>query len=165
MTSAKRGEGGVSQKLTKVDKEGGRGFCQKLMSANYNISLTKIVTFAPLRLFLPFLKGSLNSPKMDILYHIRQSNIFFNFLLLYWTYLPKDMLLFTKIVVFFCRSEHTFPSTCVEKLMSARGEGGIFCQKADRSWQVGGRGQNWPNFGWRHLWTIPYCETTRHPIF
>ena len=35
----------------------------------------------------------------------------------------------TKIVTFLCTSEHMSPSTRVEKLMSARGEGGIFCQK------------------------------------
>ena len=35
----------------------------------------------------------------------------------------------TKIMIFLCRSEHMSPSTRVEKLMSAMGGGGIFCQK------------------------------------
>ena len=39
------------------------------------------------------------------------------------------MFYLTKIVVFFCRSEHTFPSTRVEKLMSARGGRGVFFVK------------------------------------
>ena len=123
---------GLSQKLTKVDKEG--GFCQKLMSANYHISMTKIMTFAPLGLFLPFLKGPLNSPKMDILYHIGQSYIFFNFLLSYWTYLPKDMLLFDQNCCFLLSLRTYISINPCWKADVSRG-GGIFCQnltEADR---------------------------------
>ena len=99
------------------------------MSANYHISMTKIMTFAPLGLFSPLLKVPLNSPKMDILYHIGQSYIFSIFFCHIEPTCQKICYYLTKIVVFFCRSEHTFPSTCVEKLMSARGEKGVFFVK------------------------------------
>ena len=44
----------------------------------------------------------------------------------------------TKIVTFLCTSEHMSPSTRVEKLMSAMGGGGIFCQKLTEADKGGG---------------------------
>ena len=53
-----------SQKLTKVDKEwGGGGGDPKLISASYQISMTKIMTFIPLGPFLLFMKAPLDSLK------------------------------------------------------------------------------------------------------
>ena len=76
------------KKLTKVDKGGGGGgFCQKLMSATYQIHMAKIMTFAPLGPFLPFLKGPLNSPVMDIF----KSYIFFQFSFVILNLLAKNM--------------------------------------------------------------------------
>ena len=51
----------------------------------------------------------------------------------------------TKIVIFLCRSEHMSPSNRVEKLMSAMGGGGIFCQKLTEA-DKGGEGSKLTKF-------------------
>ena len=138
MTSAKRGEG-VSQKLTKVDK-GGRGdFVKSWCQPPIKFIWPKLWHLPP---FGPF--------------YFQKLYFFSNFLLSYWTYLLKNMFIWKKLRFSFVAHNIRLHQPVLKSWCQPGGEGGYFLSKADRSWQGGGRGQNWPNFGWRHLWTIPY---------
>ena len=66
---------------------GGGGFCQKLMSATYQIHMAKIMTFAPLE---PF--------------YFQKLYFFSNFLFVILNLLAKKSVYMTKIVIFLCRS-------------------------------------------------------------
>ena len=152
MMSAKSG-GGVwvgwlAKSWQKLTRRGG-GFCQKLMSANYQISMTKTMTFAPLVPFLPFMKGPLNSPTFSKV-------IFFPIFICHIEPTCQKICFYDQNCDFplYLRT-YVSINPCWKADVSQGGRGVFFV----KSWQKltrGGRGQNWPNFGWRHLWTIPY---------
>ena len=137
MTSAKRGDGGVSQKLTKVDKEGGRGFCQKLMSANYHIFMTKINDICSLGAVFAFFERAPKLTKKWTFYIILDKNIFF--FQFSFVVLPKSMFYLTKIVVFFL-SLRTYISinSCWKADVSQGGRGVFFVKKLTEADKWGG---------------------------
>ena len=111
------GREGVSQKLTKVDKEG--GICQKLMSATYQIHMAKIMTFAPLE---PF--------------YLQKLYFFSNFLLSYWTYLLKNMFIWKKLRFSFVAHNIRLHQPVLKSWCQPGGRGVFFV----KSWQKLTRG-------------------------
>ena len=160
MTSAKRGEGGVSQKLTKVDKEGGRGFCQKLMSANYNISLTKIMTICSLEALFALFERTPKLTKNGHFISYWTKLYFFQFSFVILNLLAKRYVtIWPKLLFSFVAQNIHFHKPVLKSWCQPGGGGGyFFVKKLTEADKWGGRGQNWPNFGWRHLWTIPYFK-------
>ena len=146
------GREGVSQKLTKVDKEGG-GILSKADVSQLSNFYDQNYDIRPLGALFALYE---RAPKLT---NIFKSYIFSNFHLSYWTYLPKNMFLWPKLWLSFVPQNICLHQPVLKSWCQPGGEGGIFCQKLTEADKGGGRGQNWPNFGWRHLWTIPYVYT------